>query len=131
MAESVLQPLTPNEAKPTKPNYYERIIGTLKNNRRVRFILVFLVILTVVNILLIYNNQFTVASDNTASSITNGIYFTSTQFATVGYGDISPKTPLAKMVSSFVHLTVLCIAINFAEEFIYYEKKTKRLMRAK
>ena len=131
MAESILQPISSDEIKPTKPNYYERIVGTLKNNRRVRFILVFLLILTVINIFLIHYNQFTIVSDNTSSSITNGIYFTSTQFATVGYGDISPKTTLAKMFSSFVHLTVLSIAINFAEEFIKKKKKSKRLMKSK
>lgn len=30
MAESILQPISSDEIKPTKPNYYERIIGTLK-----------------------------------------------------------------------------------------------------
>lgn len=112
--------------KKNKPSYYERIVGTLKNNRRVRFILVFLIILMIINILLIYYDQFTIASTNTASSITNGIYFTSTQFATVGYGDISPKTPIAKIVASVAHLMILAIAINFAEEFIYYEKSIKK-----
>lgn len=109
-----------------KPPMYKRIIGTLRYNRRVQFILLFLLSLMVINIILIYYDQFNIPSDNTASSISNGIYFTTTQFATIGYGDISPKTTIAKMFSSFVHLTILCIAINFAEEFIYYEKKIKK-----
>ena len=114
------------ESKPKKPPMYKRVLGTLRHNKRVKFILGFLQCLMIINIILIYFDQFNINSENTASSVTNGIYFTTTQFATIGYGDISPKTTLAKMFSSIVHLTILCIAINFAEEFIYYEKNIKK-----
>lgn len=114
------------ESKPKKLPMYKRVLGTLRHNKRVKFILGFLLCLMIINIILIYFDQFNINSENTASSVTNGIYFTTTQFATIGYGDISPKTTLAKMFSSIVHLTILCIAINFAEEFIYYEKNIKK-----
>lgn len=49
--------------------------------------------------------------------ITNSFYLTTTQLTTIGYGDITPKTNIAKLVVSVAHLFVMFIAYSLAEEF--------------
>ena len=51
-------------------------------------------------------------------TLTNAVYFTTTVHATVGFGDITPKTPLARwlvvahMIAVFWAMTLLVIIIT-------------------
>lgn len=96
---------------------FKSIINTFKTNGRVQCILAMVILLTIINILLFYYDQFTLSSSNTSSSILNGVYFTSTQFSTVGYGDICPKTTLAKVLASTFQFIIVFISLNIATEF--------------
>lgn len=57
---------------------------------------------------------------------TNAFYLTTTQLSTIGYGDITPKTPLAKLVASFAHFAIMFIGYSIAEEFGAISKTASR-----
>ena len=90
-----------------------------------RSILIFFIITLIINLILInyghFDSEPTDGSEKikrTASStITDGVYFTTTQFSTIGYGDITPKTNTAKIISSFCHLLIIAISLKLISEF--------------
>lgn len=97
---------------------YNRIKKTWNENGRVKFIVIAIMILIIMNTILISTEQFNITEDiRDSMAVTNGIYFTTTQFATVGYGDITPKTGIAKWCASLSHIVIFAIAINLASEF--------------
>ena len=53
---------------------------------------------------------------NAGNTLTDGFYFTTTQFSTVGYGDITPKTTIAKWISGFFHITIVAISLSLLSE---------------
>lgn len=95
-----------------------RIKKTWNENGRVKFIVIAIMILIIMNTILISTEQFNITEDiKDSMAVTNGVYFTTTQFATVGYGDITPKTGIAKWCASLSHLVIFAIAVNLASEF--------------
>ena len=101
-----------------KVGIFKNIYNTFLTNGKVQFIFVVLILLLIVNTILFHNDHFTTpASDSISSNIINGFYFTSTQFSTVGYGDISPKTHLAKFVCTVAQFIIVFLSLNIANEF--------------
>ena len=68
-----------------------------------------------------FENHFT-RSDNVKSppTLVDVIYFTTTTHATVGYGDIVPKTQLAKITTS-IHMILVFICIIMGISFGFGE----------
>lgn len=104
-------------------------------------IVVFIALL-LINIFLIYHGEFgddpnvngiTPATNETPRivpktgervkiAIGNGLYFTTTQFTTIGYGDMGPKTVLGKGITCIAHFMVLFISLKLMEEFGFKTK---------
>ena len=49
--------------------------------------------------------------------ITDGVYFTTTQLSTIGYGDITPKSNTAKNICSIVHIFIIAISLKLFSEY--------------
>lgn len=64
---------------------------------------------------LIYCMLFALDKENFkgAQSFLDLLYFTTTTQSTIGYGDITPSTPIAKTFVMIHHLVVLAIATHF------------------
>ncbi len=90
-----------------------------KHSPYLQTIITFLLIILIVNIYLMYNGHFDEDGErpDLKTAATNGFYFTTTQFTTIGYGDMSPKTKISKLITSGIHLSILFIALKLAEEF--------------
>lgn len=69
---------------------------------------------------LIYSMLFTLNKDNFkgAQSFLDIIYFTTTTQSTIGYGDITPNTQIAKSIVMIHHLVVLAIATHFVVSIV-------------
>lgn len=88
-------------------------------------IVIFFIIILIINLILIGTGHFdsepedgTKKPKRSADSILiDGIYFTTTQFSTVGYGDITPKTNVAKIMASLCHFLIIAISLKLISEF--------------
>ncbi len=94
------------------------VTHSFKKSWKLRFITFFFIILMIVNAGMIYYEQYNV-ENNKESVLTNTLYLTTTQITTIGYGDVTPQTHVAKIISSLVHLVVMFITYSMAEEFGY------------
>lgn len=56
---------------------------------------------------------------------TDAFYFLSTMFGTFGYGDIYPKSRLAKWIVSCMHITVIFLIMNLYEHIFISNKAVK------
>ncbi len=92
------------------------LYGSVAKSWKLKFLIAFSILLIIINASLIANDQYNVSSDKD-STWTNSVYLSTTQLTTMGYGDVTPQTHLAKWFSSFVHLVVLFITLGLAEEF--------------
>ena len=90
-----------------------------KHSPYLQTIIIFLLIILIVNIYLMYNGHFDEDGErpDLKTAATNGLYFTTTQFTTIGYGDMSPKSKISKLITSGIHLSILYIELKLAEEF--------------
>lgn len=94
------------------------LFNSYANSWKLCFITLFLIILVCVNYYLIYTNQ--ISSANLEGGMfVNSVYFTTTQLSSVGFGDWTPSTGLAKMTTSLANVLVMFIAYSMAEEFGY------------
>ncbi len=84
---------------------------------KLQLILKTFLLLFFINVVLMFIGTHYEVRNNPEDVFTNGFYLTTTQLTTIGYGDITPKSNLAKMITSAAHLVVLYIAYNLAEEF--------------
>jgi hypothetical protein len=88
-------------------------------------IIVFLIIILIINLILIGTGHFDSEPEegkekikrDIGNTLTDGIYFTTTQFSTIGYGDLTPKTSAAKWICSFNHLLIISISLKLISEF--------------
>jgi len=85
---------------------------------KLRFITFFIIILYCINLGLIKEGHCNV-KDSGDSIFTDSFYLTTTQITTIGYGDVTPQTYVAKIIFSFVHMVVLFLTYSLAEEFGY------------
>jgi hypothetical protein len=98
-------------------------IKTIVKNYYSIQIAIFFIIILCVNAWLIKNGHF----DNEDPQIedirkegktaVDSFYFTSTQFSTIGYGDISPKSKRARIISSFFHIIIIALTFKLFAEF--------------
>jgi hypothetical protein len=103
---------------------FRKISDKFKSNFLFSIVIFFTVIL-IINLILIGTGCFDSEPEegkekfkrNLNNTLTDGIYFTTTQFSTVGYGDITPKTPVAKWMCSFSHLLIIAISLELISEF--------------
>lgn len=119
LAAEMNMPYIPCENKGffCKLKYYTcSLYGAIMNSWKLKFLIIFSLILVIINAALIYFGHYNVSSDEKGVP-TNAIYLSTTQLTTIGYGDITPTTYIAKWFSSFVHLVILVISLNLAEEF--------------
>jgi hypothetical protein len=59
---------------------------------------------------------------DTENTLVNGLYFTTTVHTTVGYGDITAKTPLAKMIVTAHMLCVWTLVAMTVQSTIHWDK---------
>lgn len=95
------------------------VFNTIYKSSYIRAILIFFTIILLINLILLFTGH--LGSDKTELSFIDKIiecfYYTSTQFSTIGYGDISPVTPFGKVVTSGMHVIVIFITLRLASEF--------------
>lgn len=101
---------------------------------KMRFLIIFMMMLCVINFMLIYFGCMNISSSiilgndpnrpdrpstlsRIASSVGNGIYLSTTQLTTMGYGDVTPTNTIGKTCVSIVHLVIAFIAFNLAVEY--------------
>lgn len=89
-----------------------------KKSWKLRFITLFIIILFCINCYLIQTNQVTAGSNESGVAL-NSFYFTTTQLSSVGFGDWTPRTSLAKWSMSIANILVMVIAYSVVEEFGY------------
>lgn len=79
-----------------------------------RVVLTFVIIFLIINIICItYTELFNNNKDLPVhEKIIDGIYFTTTTFSSVGYGDISPIHPASKLIVSLQQLFLLSITVD-------------------
>ncbi len=104
-------------------------------SNKMRFLLLFFLMLVCVNFMLIYFNYMNISSSiilgdpsapgyvkptklqRAMSSIGNSLYFTTTQITTIGYGDVTPNTTIGKACVTLAHVVIGFIALNLAAEY--------------
>ena len=59
-----------------------------------------------------------------SSSFADGVYFTFTSFSTIGYGDITPKTSVAKSWTIFMQTIVILFSYKLFEFYMNVDKNT-------
>jgi hypothetical protein len=91
---------------------------SFKKSWKLRFITLFLIILYCVNYYLIQSNQIT-SSNKEGGNAINTLYFTTTQVSSVGFGDWTPATGFAKLISSLANILIIFTAYSIVEEFGY------------
>ncbi len=94
-------------------------------------IIIFLLIILMVNSYLIYKGHFDSDGLETdyKTAMTDGIYFTTTQFTTIGHGYMGPKTKIGKIITSIIHIMVLFISLKLATEFGFLNNAEKIMER--
>lgn len=100
-------------AKDNIKYYLDEIIKYSTKNYIKTLIIIFTIML-IINMCMIGASQFDdpdYKERNFGNTITDSIYFTTTQFSTVGYGDITAKTGIAKWISSFFHIIIIYISL--------------------
>jgi len=132
--ESYGSSLGPSPREATPPSgIYDRFTGVIGfiikktwYSNKMRFLFFFFIALFFINILLIYNNKMVVGNDapvddSKASrakfSLENSLYLSTTQLTTMGYGDITPKSGMPKIIVSVIHMIIAFIALNLASEY--------------
>ena len=50
---------------------------------------------------------------NDGDRILDSLYFTTTQFSTIGYGDITPKFMASKLLCTFTHFLIISVSFKF------------------
>ncbi len=90
-----------------------------KHSSYLQTIIVLLILILIINFYLIYNGHFNEDGDrpDVKTGLTDTLYFTTTQFTTIGYGDMGPKTKISRIITSIIHMSVLFISLKLAEEF--------------
>lgn len=91
----------------------------------IRSILFFFIIILIINLILIGNGHFDLEpvdgkekfKRNFSNTLTDGVYFTTTQISTIGYGDITPQTSTSKWLSTISHILIILIHLNLISEF--------------
>ncbi len=77
------------------------------------WIIITVVILTFINNMLIRRDMLTVSKDRPLKeTLTDALYFTTTTFSSVGYGDITPKTANAKIIVAFEQVLLICLSLG-------------------
>ena len=90
----------------------------------IRTIFIFFVIILIVNLILIGNGHFDAEPDDGSvkfertvnNTLVDGFYFTTTQFSTIGYGDVTPKTNISKGISSLFHIVIIALTLKLFSE---------------
>lgn len=101
-------------AKDNIKYYWDGILKYSTKNYIKTLIIIFTIML-IINMCMIGASQFDdpdCKERNFGNTITDSIYFTTTQFSTVGYGDITAKTGIAKWISSFFHIIIIYITLD-------------------
>jgi hypothetical protein len=93
----------------------------IKHNYIITIIIFFIILLCINHFILFKNGHFYSDEDKlikTDKDIrTDSFYFTTTQFSTIGYGDLTPKTNMAKMITSISHILIIFISLKLMAEF--------------
>lgn len=103
---------------------YLGILGFLQKSY-IRTIIIFCTIILIINLILIGTGHFDSEpaegeekfKRTTGNTITDSLYFTTTQVSSIGYGDITPKTTIAKWMCSFCHILIISISLKLISEF--------------
>ncbi len=91
----------------------------------VRTIFIFFIIILTINLILIFNGHFDSEpaegeekfKRTVENTFVDGVYFTTTQMSTIGYGDITAKTDTAKYICSLVHIFIIAVSLKLFSEF--------------
>jgi hypothetical protein len=94
------------------------VSNSYKKSWKLRFITLFIIILFCMNCYLIHTGQVT-ANNMDGGVGLNSLYFTTTQLSSVGFGDWTPSSNLAKWSVSIANILVMVIAYSVVEEFGY------------
>lgn len=92
--------------------------NSYKKSWKLKFITLFIIILFCLNCYLIHTGQVT-ANNMDGGVGLNSLYFTTTQLSSVGFGDWTPLSNLAKLTTSISNILVMVIAYSVVEEFGY------------
>ena len=93
--------------------------NTIANSGYIITIIMFFLIVIIVNTALFKNGHFgdDYVNQDLKSLVNESFYYTTTQFSTVGYGDISPKTGVSKFITGFFHFMIIFITYKLSSEF--------------
>ena len=67
--------------------------------------------------------------DFISDPFTDACHYTFTTMATVGYGDITPKSTIAKYWTMFMHIITIIMSLKIFEYFITDEASSKALLK--
>jgi hypothetical protein len=93
---------------------------------KLQLILKTFLIMLFINIILMSQGNHYEVDKNPEDILTNSFYLTTTQLTTIGYGDITPISATAKLITSCAHLVIAFIAYSLAEEFGALSKIAER-----
>lgn len=84
------------------------------------------IILIIVNMMLFFSGDYyqpgVIENKSKTDKVIDSIYYTTTELSTVGYGDFSPITKRAKLVTIGSHIAIIILAFNIFSEFIPMRK---------
>lgn len=98
-------------------NKLHGIYNICKSSWKIKSSLFFILSLLIINVILMYYGQFSVRPESVKEIVGNSFYLTTTQLSTIGYGDITPVSQIARIVTSIAHLAVIFITFSIVEEF--------------
>lgn len=96
-------------------SYYWAEILKYSTKSYIKTLIILFTIMLIINMCMIGASQFDepdYKGRNFGNTITDSVYFTTAQFSTVGYGDITAKTGIAKWISSFFHIIIIFISLD-------------------
>lgn len=94
------------------------------------WIIITIVVLTGINNLLIINGMLSVDKNRPMKdTLSDALYFTTTTFSSVGYGDITPTTTNAKLIVAIEQILLIFLSLGaIGYEATYNNKNLKNIM---
>lgn len=80
----------------------------------------YIIIILIINVVLftmtdLFNNN---KNSSICDQIIDGVYFTTSTISSVGYGDITPKKPLSKIIISMEQIMLIYFSFDIFSQYI-------------